>query len=436
MPSEGWHLVRPELLDAYCEITGWKYNAWQRRVSRSRALNRLIFAGRRAGKTEFAAKDGVALAIAAAESPEWATGPTYPLADKVFAEAWKDCSRLHVLGNGSKYHGGLIALPNGSTIERRSADSPANVGAKNRLAILDEACRMDRLVWFRDVLPTLTDLNGGALIITSPNGYDWVNDIWLAWERGEAPDWECFEAPSWENEYVFPGGRQNPKILAAERTYEAAGLPELFMQEFGGKRLSLAGRVFKKWDASTMVVDDRIAYQGVREWFLGIDWGWRNPTCILLVGRVDAGWRVCAEWYETEQTEDQIAEAAVAMARKAVGINGAPLSQVWCDPEDPRLIDRLCRERLPATKAHNDANDKKLAVGEAIGRKGGLLVGRSCKHLIVCLDTLTHRPATAAGKSEIVSQVDDHAYDAFAYVPASIKESQKQLVRPGQLAWV
>jgi hypothetical protein len=431
MPSEGWHLVRPELLDTYCEITGWKYNAWQRRVSRSRAKNRLIFAGRRAGKTRFAAKDAAALAIAAAESPEWALGPTYPLADKVFAEAWQDCQQLHILGHGSKYHGGLILLPNGSSIERRSGDSPANVGAKNRQVVLDEACRMDRMVWFRDVLPTLADLDGGALVITSPNGFDWVNDLWLAWEAGDAPDWECFEAPSWENEYVYPGGRQDPKILAFERQYEAAGLPELLMQEFGGKRLALAGRVFKNWDPSTMVVDDHVARQGVREWFFGVDWGWTNPTCILLLGLTgDGGWRVCREWHETEKGEDEITAAALAMVPRS----GAPLSQVWCDHE-PRLIDALCRAKLPATRAHKDDHDKKLAVGEAIGRKGGLLVARCCKNTIVCLDTLTHRPSTAAGKSEIISQVNDHAYDALGYVLASYKEANKQLVRPGRVAW-
>lgn len=435
MPSEGWHLVRPELLDAYCEITGWRYNTWQRRVSRSRALNRLIFAGRRAGKTEYAGKDTVALAVAAAMSPQWAVGPTYPLADKVFAQAWADCQRLGIIGPGSKYHGGLISLPNGSTIERRSADSPANVGTKNRQVVLDEACRMDRFAWFRDILPTLADLNGGALVITSPNGFDWVNDLWLAWEAGDAPDWECFEAPAWENEHVYPGGRQDPKILAYERQYEAAGLGELFLQEFGGKRLSLAGRVFKKWDPSTMVVDDHVARQGIREWFFGVDWGWRNPTCILLIGRTgDGDWRVCDEWYEAEQTEDQITGAALELVGQARRWAQVPLSQVWCDHE-PRLIDALCKAKLPATLAHKDDHDKKLAVGEAIGRKGGLLVARRCRHLIVCLDTLTHRPATAAGKSEVVSQVDDHAYDALAYALASYKHENERLVRPGQVPW-
>lgn len=295
---------------------------------------------------------------------------------------------------------------------------------------------MAQRVWAQDLRPTLSDLRGSAFWITSPNGFDWVHEECERWEKGEAPDWEWFEAPSWDNEYVFPGGRQDPEILAAEAEYRAAGLYELFEQEYGGKRRAMAGRVFRLWDPLTMVVDDHVAARGVVEWWLGIDWGWRNPTCVLLVGRTgDGNWRVLDEWYEPEKEDDEIWAAARAMLAEH-RLGPKLLGSAFHDPEDPRLGSGLADAGFPAAKAHNDQADGKVAVGEAIGRPGGLLVARRCKHLPRELDTLVHRPATAAGASEIVAKINDHAYDALRYVLASVKKQEKTIVRPARVGWV
>ena len=85
-----------------------------------------------------------------------------------------------------------ITLINGSKIELRSADAADSMrGLSGSFAVLDEVAFMDKTVWTDVVRPLLSDQEGGALFITTPQGQNWVYDLYLQGETLD--DWSSYQ---------------------------------------------------------------------------------------------------------------------------------------------------------------------------------------------------------------------------------------------------
>src|SRR5262249_40601538 len=120
----------------------------------------------------------------------------------------------------------------------------------------------------------------------------------------------------------------------------------------------------------------------------GVDWGWKNPAAIL-IGAVDAdgclyivdgiyGTHLTMDGETGELSHD--ARDLVALARAAS--RRYPVELWYCDPAEPRSIQRFRRSDLTALEGYNKSILLGIQMVNARIRSGRLKVFNSCKGLI------------------------------------------------------
>jgi hypothetical protein len=141
----------------------------------------------------------------------------------------------------------ILRFKNGSKMEFYSAERPEGMlGAAVDFAVLDEAAIMPSRIWNQIVSPTLIDHLGGALMISTPRGYNWFHKVW---QKGQDPlqtDWESWTFTT----------QDNPTLPEGEADRMAADMP----------RMEADQEIYAKWVAAgsaVFILDDR-AIQGDR----------------------------------------------------------------------------------------------------------------------------------------------------------------------------
>lgn len=100
--------------------------------------------------------------------------------------------------------------------------------------VIDEARLQDPLLWRSTIRPMLAKTKGWGDILTTPNGYDWVYDLYN--EANLDPDWLVIHAPSSEAWWWNP-----EEIDSAKRTMSESEFAQEIMAEF---RDMTAGRAY------------------------------------------------------------------------------------------------------------------------------------------------------------------------------------------------
>ena len=240
--------------------------------------------GRRWGKSLSASKE-IEVVLNMPKTRSWVVAPTYQTAEKVFREVWhgiiqnRDPSK-NIPTRRASYKDMYIETTSGSTFEAKSADNPNSlVGEGLDLLILDEAAKQKKIVWEMYLRPTLSDRKGKAIFITTPEGYNWVYDLYLKGQSDE--EWLSFNSPSWENQFAYPEGKGDKDLVEAKRNLSV----EVFDQEFGSKFTSFAGRVYS-FDRDIDM--GRYTYNPDFPTYCSLDFGFRMPA---------------AGWFQTNMVE-------------------------------------------------------------------------------------------------------------------------------------
>jgi hypothetical protein len=413
----------PELFRRWYEARGWTPHPGQLRVlERPERFVGAVW-GVRGGKSTLAARIAEAEAIIPG-ARVWCVAPTYDLADKVFREVWETYRALGLLlpGSTNSRQQGRIVRPYGGFVERKTADNPDSlVGEALDRVILDEASRCKRSVWDRELRPRLSDRRGRAFLITTPNGQDWVCDSHAQWEKGLAPGWHWTTAATWENTTVFPGGRQDPEIVAAAAYYESLGLSELFDQEYGAEFTVIKGRVFKHFDKRKRMVPHAQALRGVVEYFLGYDWGWNHQCPFILLGRTSGGqWRALDEDCGKGETWDEILGRGEALCERN-GLAKRQIEMLVPDPSRPEQAAGFRRAGFRVVQAEYSLAERIMATAKALAN--GYLMSERCKGLAVEMAMYRH-PEDYRGGDVRVVKVDDDRVDAQAGVLATVAKRE------------
>lgn len=118
--------------------------------------------------------------------------------------------------------------------------------------------------------------------------------------------------------------------------------------------------------------------------FAGIKWGLQNPSAII-VGEYQPRPKdelvLVAEFYKQGVLLPEMAATAKEMAEK-YGVR-----KFFCDPNEPRFIERLRKERLWAVAVKDEELAGINLISERLqntkeGKPGGLVISRECKNLI------------------------------------------------------
>jgi len=243
----------------YFDLVGYVPHPKQKLFHDSPARFRVPCCGRRFGKSHMAGRDcGAELFLP--KQRFWIVGPTYDLAEKEFRVIWDDLIIGQKLGLDkrvkkaySKRGGEMwIEFPWQTRIECRSADHPENlVGEKLNGAIMSEAAKHRKDTWERFIRPALADAKGWATFPTTPEGFNWLYDLW-ALGRSPNPvfkDYASWQFPSWDNPYVYPLGIDDPEVALIKATV----LPAFFDQEIAAMFNAFVGKIYEEFQEVTHV---------------------------------------------------------------------------------------------------------------------------------------------------------------------------------------
>ena len=210
-----------------------KLSAPQQTISTCDSRFRVVSAGRRFGKS-FLSINELAKFARVPHSRCLYVAPTYRQAKTVIWEELK--TQLYAVNWIKKVNESdlAITLVNNSTIVIRSADNrDALRGSKYNFIVLDECAYMQEDVWYSVLRPTLSDTGGSALFITSPDGRNWIYDLWV--EANAQDDWSAFSYSTIEGGWV-----PESEIEAARRDLD----PRRFETEYEAKFVDTSSVIF------------------------------------------------------------------------------------------------------------------------------------------------------------------------------------------------
>ena len=216
---------------ALFERLGYEPHPGQLAVHESEAPRRILACGVRWGKSTCAAMEGIAAALAPAESSlGWVVAPTYGLAERVFrqiVDVLREHLRHRVESFSFRDHKIIVRNLGGgvSEVRGKTADNPNSLlGAGLDWLIVDEAARLKPNVWEAHLSQRLVDRRGWGLLISTPRGVGFFHELFRRGQT-EDPHFASWNFPSWTNPHL------NREAVDAERDRVSG---DVFDQEFGG----------------------------------------------------------------------------------------------------------------------------------------------------------------------------------------------------------
>lgn len=176
--------------------------------------------GRRFGKT-YASIAAMAKVARHPNRKVLYVAPSYRMAKQI---VWDDLKYMMVDKRWAKRINEselTITLVNNSQIMLRSADNPDSIrGIGVDYVVIDEAADIPKLedTWNAVIRPTLSDREGGALIIGSPKGRDFFFDLYE--NAKTAPNWACWQYTTADGGNVSEEELEQAKHDLDERTYQ------------------------------------------------------------------------------------------------------------------------------------------------------------------------------------------------------------------------
>ena len=138
----------------------------QKKVHGHPARFRVLAAGRRFGKTRLSVMECMQAAFDGGRA--WFVAPSY----KMGAVGWRPISRISasIPGAEVRHTERLVTMPNGGTVQVRSADEPDSLrGEGLDYVCIDEAAFLSERAWTEAIRPSLSDRGGGCLFISTPD---------------------------------------------------------------------------------------------------------------------------------------------------------------------------------------------------------------------------------------------------------------------------
>lgn len=219
----------------------------QQAVLDSDARFKVVAAGRRSGKTLMAAAETVRRAISSdgdwhgywvgAEQRHASTG--FDLIDAAVPQT------LTTKRNKSPPR--TIEFYNGAKLEFHTSGGGALVSIGLDWAVCDEAGKdFPEESWTQELRPALSDREGDAMFISTPDGRGWFHD---RYQRGQTEDYSAWASWSWPT-YA------NPHVPDDEIDDAKDGVPDrIFRQEYLAEFVDESGGVFSQLDERLFTLD-------------------------------------------------------------------------------------------------------------------------------------------------------------------------------------
>jgi hypothetical protein len=188
-------------------------------------------------------------------------------------------------------------LPTTSSIWLRGTENIESArGNKLHFLVCDEVASMRNwsYTWSEVLRPTLTDVKGEAMFISSPKGLNHFYDLFN--RELEDPDYKSFRFTTYDNPYIPVEEIEKAKLEVDE---------ESFRQEYLAEFVSVAGQVYKEFDVARQFT--RVDYDPFLDLHVSIDFGVNDPTAIIWIQPNGSEFRVIDYHEENNASIDYFA---------------------------------------------------------------------------------------------------------------------------------
>ena len=162
----------------------------QQKIRKSNSRFKIVFAGRRFGKSVLAVNECIERALAKQNQKIWYCSPYYKQTKEIAWNLFDFYAPKELIAKKNEAELKIVFV-NGSEISLKGTDNKdALVGVGLSYAVLDEFPLMDAEVWYKIVRPMMIDTKGECLFIGTPRGYTWSHELYT--RSKSDPDFEAF----------------------------------------------------------------------------------------------------------------------------------------------------------------------------------------------------------------------------------------------------
>ena len=304
---------------------------WQRECWDSKARFQVIAAGRRCGKSRYAAYRLIVEALQSEKGHVFYVAETQSQARSIMWSVMQEIGRDVI--KSAHINNLEFTLINGATISLKGSDRPDTMrGVSLSFVVLDEYATMKPEVWTEVLRPALADQRGRGVFIGTPQGRNHFYDLYIEAELGEDEDWAAWHLTSFDNPMLDP-----KEIESAKATMGSFAFNQEFMASFEARDSALFQEDWIKFSTECPMVGDTV---------ISIDpAGFEDQTgrkksrldnmCLTVAVVNDDGWyikdMIVGRW-TLKETCDIIFEAVVEHRPVRVGIERGIAQQAIMSP--------------------------------------------------------------------------------------------------------
>ena len=361
----------------------------------------MIMGSAGSGKTIFAS---IKVILYALQYPNARIGVFRQTLPSLRETAWREIRELldeYKIEYDENKSNGIITLSNGSTISFTPTDDDKKLRSLNLDFVYIEQCEEISEEAFIELdLRIRNDIakryGGQMLIVVQPsNKTHWLYRLFYQ-EKANDPDYKKIHFSYLENPFL---PEEQAKVYEGlrETNYER------YLTHTKGEWISSSKQIFtNNWTVGF----DRSYF----DYYVGgVDFGWNNPSCFLLIGFYDDEAYVIDEVYGSELTTTEFLEQIDAMLKEH-DLNFDEIDSVYADAADPQSIEIFCREGL---NTYPSVKDVKAKIDTT--RETKIHIAESCVNLIRELPEYEWKKNKDGELLEEPVKKNDHSIDALCY---------------------
>lgn len=241
----------------------------------SPARFRIISGGRRVGKSQVSLQEAIKASLEQPSQLVWWISPTYRDAKEVGWEEFltlRDCLEpaIRTINHTNLY----VEFTNGSKLYFKGSDNPDSLRGRGvNFVVMDEAAFSHQAAWKKAIRPALSDKQGKAILISSPNGRNWFHSQYVYASRADNESWAQFHWPSSYNPLLTEEDLQAAKDELSDVDYR---------QEYLAEFVTKAGMVYQDFGEHN-VLRGFSPDPDLFDIYLGMDFGYANPTAVMFM---------------------------------------------------------------------------------------------------------------------------------------------------------
>lgn len=316
--------------------------------------------------------------------------------------AWLEIRNL-LIKYGIPYHENkseaTIELANGATMFFKSLDDLQKIRSMNLDYIYTE--QMEEITDIETFIELDARLRsevmqkdyGQMLMVVTPD----TQGHWL---------YENFHRNPLKNSKVIHFHYKSNPFVDDEYIARAEALKEIDYDSYLKLTLGEWGKVghlvYENWDI-------RSSPRGYEYYTIGMDYGYNNPSCVLLIGWYDGEPYVVDEIYESNLLNNELVMKTISMLRRH-GLNPSRINKCFADGAEPDRIEEFCQYGFDTVPGVKDVIAKTNAV-----KSVKVHIDENCKHTIDEIKKYYFQKDKDGNILDKPVKYNDHAMDALGY---------------------